>query len=153
MHITRNIHVAALLPLLAFAACTTPAAPTNSLQGTWRLISGTTIEKNDTVTTDYTAGKSFIKIINGSHFAFTGHDLVKGKDSANAFFTSGAGTYTLIDGNYTEKLEYCTGRAWEGNEFKFNITIANDTLVQQGVEKVEAAGVDRINIERYVRVN
>jgi hypothetical protein len=122
------------------------------LTGTWKLISGTVIEKNDTTVTDYTQNKEFIKVINGSHFSFLGHDLSKGKDSATAFFSAGGGKYTLKDSTYTEHLEYCSDRSWENNNFPFTITIHNDTLTQQGVEKVEATGINRLNIEKYVRV-
>jgi hypothetical protein len=125
-------------------------APTQ-LEGTWKLLSGTLIEKGDTTVTDYTNKVSFIKIINNTHFAFLQHDLNKGKDST-ASFSAGGGTYVLKDSAYTEKLEYCNAREWEGNEFHFTISIQNDTLVQRGVEKVEAAGVERLNIEKYVRV-
>ncbi len=129
-------------------------APKTSLPlvGTWQLISGTLIDKNDTTVTDYTKTKKFIKIINNDHFSFLGHDLDKGKDSASAFFSSGGGTYTLKGDSYTEHLEFCNDRAWEHNDFTFTITINNDTLVQKGVEKVEATGVNRLNIERYARM-
>ncbi|MBV9962959.1 MAG: hypothetical protein JO072_11995 [Parafilimonas sp.] len=122
------------------------------IRGTWKLISGTLIEKNDTTVTDYTTGKSFIKIINDTHFAFLGHDLDKGKDSANKFFTSGGGVYELHDSSYTEHLEYCDAREWEGNSFSFTISINNDTLVQRGIEKVDSINVNRINIEKYARM-
>lgn len=145
-----KFHVTGLAGLFALSACTSPA--TVPLQGTWQLVSGTIIEKNDTTVTDYTTGKSFIKVINGSHFAFTGHDLVKGKDPATALFASGAGSYTLQGNVYTEKLEYCSARQWEGNEFKFTVSIVNDTLIQQGVEKVEGTNINRLNTEWYVRV-
>jgi hypothetical protein len=101
--------------------------------------------------TDYTKDVSFIKIINPTHFSFIQHDLGKGKDSV-AVFSAGAGAYTLKDSTYTERLEYCSAREWEGNDFTFTVTIKDDTLIQRGVEKVEAAGVDRINIEKYVRL-
>ena len=133
---------------------TTTNASTQSslpLTGTWRLLTGTTIEKGDTVVTDHTKNLSFIKIINDTHFAFLQHDLNKGKDSV-ATFVAGGGSYSLSDSSYTEHLEYCSAREWEGNDFKFTISIKNDTLIQSGVEKVESAGVDRINIEKYVRV-
>lgn len=123
-----------------------------AILGTWKLLTGTTIENGDSVITDYTKNVSFIKIINDSHFAFIQHDLAKGKDSATAVFSSGAGTYTLTDSSYSEHLEYCSAREWEGNDFKFTVVISNDTLVQSGVEKVESAGVNRINIEKYVRI-
>jgi hypothetical protein len=127
------------------------AAPENPLIGTWQLISGTTITGKDTVNTDYMKNKRFLKIINGTHFSFVGHDLSKGKDSL-AFYSSGAGTYTLTDSNYTEHLQFCSDRAWEGNDFSFHIVIHNDSLTQTGIEKVDKINVDRLNIERYVRV-
>jgi predicted small secreted protein len=120
------------------------------IQGTWKLLKGTLIEKGDTTITDYTKDISFIKIINESHFAFFSHDLNKGKDSL-AVYSSGGGKYTLKEDAYTEYLEYCTAREWEQNEFKFKLTLKNDTLTQTGVEVVESAGVNRINTEVYVR--
>ncbi len=119
--------------------------------GTWQLLTGTVIEKGDTLVTQYTKNVSFIKIINDTHFAFLQHDLNKGKDSASVF-VSGGGSYSLVDSMYTEHLEYCTAREWEGNDFSFTVTIMNDTLIQSGVEKIESAGVNRVNIEKYIRV-
>src|SRR5687767_1299390 len=119
--------------------------------GTWQLLSGTLIEKGDTTVTDYTQNVSFIKIINDTHFAFLQHDLKKGKDSA-AVFVAGGGAYSLTDSLYTEHLQYCSAREWEGHDFTFTITIRNDTLIQHGMEKVESAGVNRINIEKYIKV-
>ncbi|HUZ59068.1 MAG TPA: hypothetical protein VMU83_09815 [Hanamia sp.] len=121
------------------------------IMGTWKLISGTLIEKGDTTVTSYTKNISFIKIINDTHFAFLSHDLNKGKDSS-AFYSSGGGWYSLKNNEYTEHLEYCSDRQWEGNDFKFTITIHNDTLVQKGIEKVPGTGVTRLNIEKYVRL-
>jgi hypothetical protein len=121
------------------------------LEGTWKLLSGTLIEKGDTVITDYTKSVSFIKIINKTHFSFLKHDLNKGKDSTAAF-DAGGGTYSLIGNAYTENLDYCNARDWEGNSFKFTISIHNDTLIQEGIEKIEKSGIDRLNIEKYLRV-
>ncbi len=125
--------------------------PASQLIGTWKLLQGTLIEKGDTTITDYTKNLSFIKIITDSHFSFLSHDLTKGKDTP-AVFGAGGGRYTLKDSTYTEHLEYCNDRQWEGNDFSFTVTIKNDTLVQYGIEKVESAGVNRINMEKYVRV-
>lgn len=121
------------------------------LQGTWQLLKGIVIEKGDSVITDYTKNISFIKIINDTHFAFLQHDLKKGKDST-AVFAAGGGRYSLNDSLYTEHLEYCSDRNWEGNDFNFTVTIKNDTLTQSGVEKVEGTGINRINIEKYIRL-
>jgi hypothetical protein len=126
--------------------------PANSLQGTWKLLTGTVIEKGDTTITDYTKGRSFIKIINASHFAFIMHDLSKVKDSLSAEFSAGAGTYSLNGNNYTEHLEYCNAREWEDHDFTFTVTISGDTLIQSGIEKIEAEGINRINTEKYIRV-
>jgi len=141
-------------PLL-FIACrqeTAPAATALPLQGSWQLVTGITITGKDSTVTDYTRKLSFIKVINNTHFAFLQHDLAGGKDSATASFVAGGGRYQLSDSNYTEHLEYCNDRQWENHDFNFTISIKNDTLVQQGVEKVESAGVNRINIEKYVRI-
>ena len=125
---------------------------TTSIEGTWKLLTGTIIEKCDTTITDYTKDKSFIKVINDSHFAFLLHDLSKGKDSSSAAFSAGGGSYSLTGNKYTEHLEYCNAREWEGHDFSFTITFSGDTLIQSGVEKIEAQGIDRINIEKYIKV-
>lgn len=144
-----------LLLTISFTACQhrelTSESQSKPIEGTWQLISGTLIEKGDTTITDYTKNRSMIKVINSTHFAFLNHDLNKGQDST-AVFVAGGGPYKLTDDQYTEYLTYCSDRQWEGNEFHFTIKIENDTLVQQGVEKIENIGVDRLNIERYVRV-
>ena len=118
------------------------------MRGTWKLLTGTLIEKGDTTTTDYTKDRSFIKIINDSHFSFLNHTLRK--DTTD--FSAGGGTYSLNGNNYTEYLEYCSAKEWEGHDFSFALRITGDTLVQSGVEKIEAQGINRINIEKYIRV-
>ena len=124
------------------------ATSTMPLQGTWRLLTGTLIEKGDTVVTDYTKDRSFIKIINETHFSFLQHTLRK--DTTD--FSAGGGSYTLTGNNYTEYLEYCNAKEWEGHDFGFTVTINGDTLIQSGVEKIEAQGIDRMNIEKYIRL-
>ncbi len=121
-----------------------------AITGTWKLITGTVVEKGNTVVTDYTKNISFIKIINDTHFAFLQHDLKNGKDST-AVFVSGGGTYSFSDSQYTEHLEYCSARNWEGNDFSFTITLKNDTLIQSGEEKVANTGINRVNTEKYIR--
>ena len=120
------------------------------IEGTWALISGTTIVKNDTSIIDYTKSLQMIKIINATHFSFLKHEINKGKDSAQ--YGSGGGSYTLTDNQYTEHLDYCSDRAWEGQSFSFTVSIQNDTLIQTGKEKLENLGIDRIIIEKYVRI-
>jgi len=143
-----------ILIVLSLNGCqqqTNPSIPENPIIGTWQLLSGTTIEKGDTTITDYTQGLKGLKMINATHFAFFQHDLTQGKDSIK-IYSSGGGPYTLIGDQYKEHLEYCQAREWENHDFEFTISIQQDTLTQQGVEKVESLGIERINIEKYIRV-
>lgn len=134
--------------LLTAAGCKErPSSSDASMIGTWRLLTATLIENGDTTVTDYTTERSFIKIINATHFAFLMHTT--GTDSAA--FSAGGGTYRFDGKTYTELLEYCNAKEWEGQKFLFNIERKGDTLIQSGIEKIEAAGIDRLNIERYVR--
>lgn len=121
------------------------------IEGTWKLLSGTIIEKGDTTVTDYTGNTEMIKIINATHFAFLNHDLNHGNDSTQVF-VAGGGRYTLNGNHYIEHLDYCNDRAWEGHSFDFTVSIKDDTLVQSGIEKIEDQGIERQNVERYVRV-
>jgi len=129
-----------------------PAERANSITGTWKLFSGTTIVKDDSTITDYTKDQEMIKIITDSHFAFFRHDLNKGKDSVKAIYSSGGGRYTLTGDQYVEQLDYCDAREWEGHDFHFTVSSKEDTLVQQGIEKIEDLGIDRVIIEKYTRV-
>ncbi|MEA9415019.1 hypothetical protein [Flavobacterium sp. PL02] len=119
------------------------------IEGTWRLISAETTEKDSTFST-FNPKTKMIKIINDSHFAFFNHDLNNGK-KADVLFFGGGGKYTLKDSTYTENLEYFNNRDWENNKFEFTVKVKNDTLFQKGVEKIEKLGIDRIIIEKYVR--
>ncbi len=122
-----------------------------NLNGTWRLISGTTITKGVSEVTDYTKDQSMIKIINNTHFAFLKHKLGVAKDSSNQF-DAGGGSYTLNGDQYTERLDYYSDKNWEGKPFTFTVSIVNDTLIQRGIEKVENENINREIIEKYLLV-
>jgi hypothetical protein len=155
MHMKKGM--IAFIGLLVINACNNsePAkeeakVETNSLEGTWKLVSATTIKKTDTTVTDFAAGQEMIKVINKSHFAFLRHDTNQGKDTA--IFSAGGGTYTLAGDKYTELLQYCNDRGWEGHSFSFTVSVKEDTLLQTGVEKLEKENVDQFIIEKYLRV-
>jgi hypothetical protein len=136
--------------LLCLSACTShDTTPSPHLNGTWQLASGMTITGKDTV--PYANDFRMIKVINDTHFAFLRHDKNPPKDSSN-HFDAGGGIYTLSGNQYTEHLDYYADRNWEGKPFTFTIELRNDTLVQTGIEKVDAAHIDHIIIEKYVRV-
>jgi hypothetical protein len=140
------------ITIICLTACQVTRTETPSpLQGSWKLLSGTLIEKGDTTVTDYTKSLEMIKIINATHFSFLNHDKNKGTDST-ASFAAGGGKYTLNNDDYTEFLEYCSDRQWEGHEFKFKIQIKDDTLIQTGTEVIEKLGINRLNIEKYARI-
>ena len=135
-----------LLPFILFA-CKHEKA--NTLEGTWKLLSGTIVENGKTTVTDYERDQSFIKVINKTHFAFLLHDLPVTADSAR-LFSAGGGRYELDGNEYTEHLEYCNDRTWEGHDFHFTIQLSGDTLIQSGIEKVD--NIERLNTEKYIRL-
>ncbi|WP_316803315.1 hypothetical protein [Pedobacter nototheniae] len=118
------------------------------IQGTWELVSATTIENGASKTTDYTKDSKMIKIINATHFAFLKHSI-NPKDTAG--FDAGGGRYELKGNEYTEHLDYYKDKNWAGKTFKFTVTLSQDTLIQKGEEKVEAAGINRVIIEKYIK--
>jgi hypothetical protein len=122
-----------------------------NLNGTWQLITGTTITKGVSAVTDYTKNQKFLKIINDTHFVFIRHDLNTKKDSSN-HFDAGGGRYTLKGDKYTEHLDFYSDKNWEGKSFDFTVSIKNDTLTQRGMEKVEKENINREIIEKYVKV-
>lgn len=140
--------VSILVLIIGLTSCTSEKK--NPIEGTWRLISAETTEKDSTFST-FNSKTKMIKIINDSHFAFLNHDLKNGKDSTTALYFAGGGKYTLKDSIYTENLEFFNNRDWENNKFEFVVKVQNDTLIQTGIEKVEKLGVDRVIVEKYVR--
>jgi len=148
--------IALAIAAILFISCdnkskTESEAQALPIAGTWQLVSGSLTDNKGTVVTDYTKNQKAIKIVNDNHFCFLIHDLTKGKGPSPSF-TAGGGKYTLAGDKYTEFLEYCNDRQWENNKFDFTITIKNDTLTQKGIEKIDSLGVNRVNIEKYVRV-
>ncbi|MCB9280492.1 MAG: hypothetical protein H6562_16485 [Lewinellaceae bacterium] len=141
-----------ILPALIAISCAPKDRPEPApLLGTWKLLTGTTINGRDTSTVDYTQGQEMIKIITPTHFAFMRHDLNGGKDST-AVYVAGGGRVGIKGNIYTEYLDYLNYREWEGGVFELEYTVRGDTLITKGVEKVEEAGVDQVNVETYVRV-
>ncbi|MVN23341.1 hypothetical protein [Mucilaginibacter arboris] len=122
-----------------------------NLKGTWQLLSATTITKGVEKVTNYTQNQQMIKIINDTHFAFLNHHLNTAKDSSN-HFDAGGEKYTLKGNQYVEHLDYYADKNWEGKMFNFTVTLKNDTLIQKGIEKLEKENIDRVIIEKYVRL-
>jgi uncharacterized lipoprotein YehR (DUF1307 family) len=147
----KPISLFALFMVCLLSACQYNPQPPNPMLGTWQLLTGTTTTKGISVVTDYTKTQRFIKIINATHFAFLKHNLDTKKDSSNNF-DAGGGAYTLTGNKYTEHLDYYVDKNWEGKTFDFTVTFKGDTLIQQGLEKVEKENINRVIIEKYVKV-
>ena len=138
-----------ILLLLLFLLLGCQQEKTNAVEGSWQLVTGTVVENGKTTITNYDRDQAFIKVINKTHFAFLLHDT-PGNDDTTRLFSAGGGRYELKGTQYTEHLEYCSDRAWEGHDFQFTIRISGDTLVQTGMEHV--GSVERMNTERYIRI-
>ena len=125
----------------------TPLITNNKIEGTWEMVYAEIIE-NDSLKLKDLSNTSFIKIINKSHFSFFNQE---NSDTKNYY--SGAGSYILKDGNYTETLNFTTVEAIKKHQFSFKTVVKGDTLIQSGIEKVAAAGINRYILEKYIKLN
>lgn len=131
---------------------TDKTTPTNKLSGTYKLLESKTIKGNDTTIafTDTTKTEMF-KMFNEDHFAFFNHDKTQGKDK-DSLFVAGGGTYSLNGTQYVERLQYCTARSWENNDFKFELTQKGDTLIQKGEEAIKGLDIKQTILETYIKM-
>ena len=134
--------------VLVFISCNqkTTSISNNEIEGTWKMVYAEIVE-NDSLKLKDLSNTTFIKIINKSHFSFFNQE-----NSGNNNFYGGAGTYTLENDNYTEKLQYTSVQAIKNHQFSFQVEIKGDTLIQSGIEKVEAAGINRHIVEKYIKL-
>lgn len=144
-----KIWIIGLIVFLNFG-CSNKSSNNNKVNGTWQLV---WVEANisGNITRENLEGKKMIKIINDTHFAFLNHDLKSGKDSA-ALFVAGGGTCKLTDSIYSEFLEYCNYREWEGLKVDFKVQFNHDTLILSGQEVKEDIKVDQFITEKYVKI-
>ena len=144
--------IALCLGLLMMTGCSKPQTAVEKpedpspIRGTWKMIYAEIREK-DSVQVKDLSNTDFIKIINADHFAFFNQDRGTGDN-----FMSGAGSYTFNGKDYIETLDFISLPELRGHKFPFEVRISGDTLVQQGHEKVEEAGIDRFILEKYVRI-
>jgi hypothetical protein len=116
------------------------------IEGTWKMTYAE-IRENDSVQVKDLDSTDFIKIINKSHFAFFNQER-----GTQDNFTAGAGTYTFDGSNYVENLEFINYMDYRGHSFSFDVEIKGDSLIQKGYEKIEASGIDRYILEKYIRI-
>ena len=119
----------------------------SKIEGSWKLVYAD-IKENDSLQIKDLSNTDFIKIINADHFAFFNQ-----KRGSSDEFMAGGGTYTFNGSDYTETLNFINAPSYRGHEFPFKVEIKGDSLIQQGHEKIEAAGLDRFILEKYIRIN
>lgn len=126
--------------------------PQSGLDGTYKTVENTTIKGKDTIffQVDPTMTE-MIKRFNVNNFAFFNHDLNTGQDNTS-LFVSGAGTYSWDGDKYSENLDCCIFRPWEGKQFDFKLQINGDTLIQEGLEEIPELGINEYITEKYVRI-
>lgn len=102
----------------------------NKVEGTWRLVSGTS--KTADSTYDYSRmGYDGMKMICDRHFMFVGRYVQNGDTAYNY----GGGTFTLEGNNYTEVLRYFPVKSMVGDTLSYDVQVRNDTLIQKGPKK------------------
>ena len=97
---------------------------TGSALGTWELVSHDYDGQAAAVT------QRELKILSPGHFVWIIYDKGTMKTVG-----AGAGTWTLTGNTYTEHVEFADvagGEGINGASFKFNVTVAGDTLTQTG---------------------
>lgn len=132
--------------LLSLCNCVKNEALATRIEGTWKMIAAKTVEGDSVKVKDLT-NTTFIKIINKNHFAFFNQE-----NNSNANFYSGAGIYTLQGKHYSETLNFTTVKAIKNHKFSFTAEFKGDTLIQSGIEKIEAAGINRHITETYIKL-
>lgn len=121
-------------------------ATKHPIEGSWKMVYAD-IRENDSIQVKDLSNTDFIKIINASHFAFFNQDRGTSEN-----YNAGGGSYTLIGADYKETLDFINAPDYRGHIFPFKIEIKGDSLIQQGHEKLEAAGLDRYILEKYIRI-
>lgn len=118
----------------------------NPIEGSWKLVYAHILEKDSLQVKDLSK-TDFIKIINATHFAFFNQE-----EGTSENFMAGGGSYTFNGSDYTETLDFINAPDYRGHVFPFKAEVKGDSLIQQGHEKLEAAGLDRYILEKYVRI-
>lgn len=143
-----------LVTTLVFYSCSNKMKSNNSkeviqdstIEGSWKLVYAH-IDEKDSIQIKDLGKTDFIKIINKTHFAFFNQD-----EATSENFVAGGGSYTFDGENYIETLDFINAPDYRGHVFPFKAEIKGDSLIQQGHEKIEEAGLDRYILEKYIRI-
>ncbi|WP_145924339.1 hypothetical protein [Microbulbifer aggregans] len=89
------------------------------LTGVWQLVSGEYVNGSGDLVDYQDHDLQSLKVISRSHFSFTS---MKGTE----FWASGAGTYEVADGKYTEKLQHNSFGEEAGTLYIFDTKIEGE---------------------------
>ena len=132
----KEIIICSILFIAIFSNCA--FSDDNTLKGVWELVEGKNVSA-DTTTTFFptTPFAKHMKIISKTHFTTVWQDT-----SVSNFWTEGfnGGTYTFINGIYTEHLTYFSWVESIGIKVSFKVKIEGDKLFlspanEDGTEK------------------
>lgn len=119
------------------------------IEGAWQLISGNETTPDTVINYPFSNKGSFMKIIGEKYFATVWQDSIINKSD---WLYSGfnGGTYTFVNGIYTEEENYFSLPANIGSKPAFKAEIKNDTLVMTYISEKPAEGYS--SIEKWKRL-
>jgi len=96
-----------------------PTLYAHPFMGTWELVSGEYIDEKGAKVQYSDLNLKSLKVISKQHFSFV-------TMSGDAFWSSGAGTFTYTDKQYIELPTYNSFSSPKGKTYEFNYTITGD---------------------------
>jgi hypothetical protein len=118
------------------------------IEGAWKLISGKSVTPDTVMNYPVSINGNHIKIIGKKYFTTIWQDTTIKSDWWSDGFNGG--TYTFVDGIYTEDEMYFITPGNIGSKPAFKAEIKNDTLVLTYIFKKAADGYS--NIEKWKRL-
>ena len=140
----RSIFLCLIIALIIGSCAQEKKSP---IEGAWRLVYGN-YTTPDTVM-NYPLSSNNMKIIDDKYFSTIWQDTVMDKSN---WWSAGfnGGTYTFVNGVYTENLMYFSIPSNIGGKASFNAEIRNDTLVLTYVFETAKKGYS--NVEKWKRL-
>jgi hypothetical protein len=120
------------------------------IEGAWNLISGDETSPDTTIHYQRSTNSHYMKIIGEKYFSTTWQDTTRDKSD---FYYSGfnGGTYTFVNGVYTETLKCFSNPAYIGRKLAFKTEIKNDTLVITYIPEKSTEGLSFV--EKWKRLD
>ncbi len=120
------------------------------LEGAWQLISGTYITPDTVMNYPVSINGKNIKMVGGKYFATIWQDTTIDKSN---WWSAGfnGGTYTIVDGVYTETETHFSNLSRIGSKPSFNLEIKNDTAILTAILPPDTPS-GYSNVEKWKRL-